>query len=114
MLSRETCEALVEKFPEVRAHEWRSSDLYYIPYYTISEPWIVIGSLAPSPGSTWCPRLEDLLAVAGKHAGCMHLRQNAASPWGFSDCHEDCGAPEDAGRGPTPEEAVAAWLLARA
>lgn len=106
MLDAATCEALAAVLPEVRHHPLAADDARH--------------------GATWCPRLEDLLAMANAlmlrqlpptpHYGPWSSLQYARSlldpgryAWRYAP-NTTIGGPECS----TPERAVAEWLLRHA
>lgn len=129
-LSREMCEALAEEYPRMRDRQWNDRDLVWahaVYWHEGSkrDSWdlLAVRELREAPSSTartpkwrldtWCPGLEDLLSMAQSHAKCVHLKTNCCGePWGLHDCADI--DVEDHGHGNTPEEAIAAWLIAHA
>ncbi len=126
MLKRETCEAL-RVLPEVREHEFSHGELAWVKrsghpsflgrynarddiFYPADGDLSGDVAFIGVPG--WAPTLSDLLAMALARAirpvSLMHVREWEFGEWGYG--------PEDVddASGATPEEAVAAWLLARA
>ncbi len=130
-LSRETCEALAKAFPAVASHRIEYGEAFYrqlgYPSVFADETDIADGENWPGDGCLWCPRLEDLLALA------KSLCVDSESPdlwWGEPYELDAEGAPAQCWRysvepgpdaqfrlgthGDTPSAAVAVWLLARA
>ena len=121
MLSRETCEAL-RVLSGVRGHQWDVGDAAWVEQWEDGSYWVAcwFGDDVFYDATTrerhgqcvWVPTLSDLLAMALARAirpvSLMHVREWEFGEWGYGP--EDV----DGASGATPEEAVAAWLLARA
>lgn len=119
MLEREVCEALAKVYPEIARHELVHGDWYYgDERLGLGDgPLLVHPDCTPIHGYlhwnradvVWCPRPGDLLAfIEGPdfRAVGMYLQHDSGRRcWTFN-------APSFAAAdGPTPEDAVAAWLL---
>lgn len=136
MLDRSTCEILARAYPEIAAHRFEEGDYFYHQDDDRPRPPgpILNHRGFAAPGDTWCPRLDQLLAIArsvravpvGPTADdldrLLDLREGVPSVdgedagWEFGiwcaqgDCWDWDPRP---GQGASPEGAVAAWLTAR-
>lgn len=124
-LSRELCEAL-RVLPEVRGRARGASvDAWWVCLRSETEwqkplwachlyaNFTVAGRAAPGPW-LWCPSLSDLLALAHRRVGTGSLRMESHPTWWECGHADGDGRPVFVTAGDTPEEAVAAWLLAHA
>lgn len=121
-LDRLTCEALARAYAEVRGHAPAVGDAYYAEYAETTDQVLFEGQSSfwdvwnAGERDVWCPRLDDLLALAEEVDDMGPLCLNHQScRW---ECNEGFDAlppsTRSAAYGPTPEAAVAAWLLDRA
>lgn len=111
-LDRATCEALAKAYPEIARGRGDHGDLYYThnqfgqPIYTTvgafqcCKPWM------PSKGDVWCPRLDDLLAIAENHGALLVTFAGRDRVWVVT-------IGDETWTGSSRESAIAAWLLAR-
>lgn len=122
MLTLAECQALAAAYPEVRGHDAEPGDLIYATDRDEAEVYEAgfLGSY------WWCPRLDQLLAMAGSvgrpnvlgdDIGLM--RDGAVWRFGHAGIRGDGLGIEpevmvDGAHGDTPEAAVCAWLLAAA
>ena len=140
MLNRETCEAL-RVLPEVRGHEWGWGDFYWSdgrglrvwdPEAAPVEwerrlPSMRFGKLAAPPtsgrrpasppfGAVWAPTLSDLLEMAKDNGVALECNrgEDGRFVWDFGWTRPLDPGVEGIYNQAAPEEAVAAWLLARA
>lgn len=126
MLDRETCEALARAYPEIGGHREENISGWDLAYHRKNAAWslsLMAESAAPYPeDALWCPRLEDLLALA--HARCGPgeapdlwyglRREGDRNVWRFSVSPATDDQFQNGTEADTPQAAVAAWLLAHA
>lgn len=148
-LSREVCERLASAFPEVRDHEWRVGDYYYLRDEPTRLPGVLVSVAVHDDGigyelrdqvgdvpdlqgrdpgnMVWCPRLDQLMGlldsfiggISTRHLGsiCGYIMPYTvpfslmAGEGIFVVTAAVGGHQRRSASGPTPETAIAHWLL---
>lgn len=102
------CRELKNTYDVFRNRELGPGDWYYPlaggPARLLSE-----GDL-PGEGALFCPSCKDLLQMAGPLRDGPFVLELGGDEWTARDGE---GRTQRQGRGNTPEEALAAWLIAR-
>lgn len=130
MLTLQECEALAAAYPEMARHYPDAGDLFWdhdpedtAPYWMAVGRGKEVGGVGFDSGlrgdgaeeimaGVWCPRLDQLLVLA--KAATRHFIRLEAYQGGWR-----CGSyiwveSDDLECAPGPDQAVAAWLLAKA
>lgn len=129
MLDVKTCQALAKVYPEIREHVFVEGDRFWRywrpPFVDGDQPeWtltpcmdddtrpVTVNPTNPAVADVWCPLLSDLLAIAEARTRFrVSLFRDWDGQWRFTDEHDPYGPPTGGSGGPTPEDAIAEWLL---